>query len=66
MNYFLAKTDPQTYSIEDLEREERSLSSGHSCGKRPRGSGRRTLVNHPAHRAMHAQGAYNFRTAVIV
>jgi len=25
MNYFLAKTDPETYSIDDLEREKHTL-----------------------------------------
>ncbi len=28
MKYFLAKTDPETYSIEDLEREERTVWDG--------------------------------------
>jgi predicted RNA-binding protein with PUA-like domain len=28
MNYFLAKTDPETYSIEDLEREKRASWDG--------------------------------------
>jgi predicted RNA-binding protein with PUA-like domain len=28
MNYFLAKTDPETYSIEDLEREKRTTWDG--------------------------------------
>jgi predicted RNA-binding protein with PUA-like domain len=28
MNYFLAKTDPQTYSIDDLEREQRTAWDG--------------------------------------
>jgi predicted RNA-binding protein with PUA-like domain len=28
MNYFLAKTDPETYSIEDLEREKRTSWDG--------------------------------------
>ena len=28
MNYFLAKTDPQTYSIEDLERDQRTVWDG--------------------------------------
>jgi predicted RNA-binding protein with PUA-like domain len=28
MRYFLAKTDPETYSIEDLEREERTVWDG--------------------------------------
>jgi predicted RNA-binding protein with PUA-like domain len=28
MNYFLAKTDPETYSIEDLERERRTAWDG--------------------------------------
>lgn len=28
MNYFLAKTDPETYSIEDLEREQRTVWDG--------------------------------------
>jgi len=28
MSYFLAKTDPGTYSLEDLEREKRTLWDG--------------------------------------
>src|ERR1700732_3351665 len=28
MNYFLAKTDPETYSIDDLEREQRTVWNG--------------------------------------
>jgi len=28
MNYFLAKTDPETYSIEDLEREKKTVWDG--------------------------------------
>ena len=28
MNYFLAKTDPETYSIDDLEREKRTAWDG--------------------------------------
>jgi predicted RNA-binding protein with PUA-like domain len=28
MQYFLAKTDPETYSIDDLEREERTVWDG--------------------------------------
>src|SRR5215831_8949581 len=28
MGYFLAKTDPETYSIEDLEREKRTVWDG--------------------------------------
>src|SRR5690349_266989 len=28
MNYFLAKTDPETYSIDDLEREKRTVWDG--------------------------------------
>lgn len=28
MNYFLAKTDPETYSIDDLEREKKTLWDG--------------------------------------
>jgi len=28
MNYFLAKTDPETYSIDDLEREQRTVWDG--------------------------------------
>ncbi len=28
MNYFLAKTDPETYSIADLEREQRTVWDG--------------------------------------
>jgi len=28
MNYFLAKTDPETYSIDDLEREQRTAWDG--------------------------------------
>jgi predicted RNA-binding protein with PUA-like domain len=28
MNYFLAKTDPETYSIDDLEREGRTVWDG--------------------------------------
>jgi predicted RNA-binding protein with PUA-like domain len=28
MNYFLAKTDPETYAIEDLEREKRTVWDG--------------------------------------
>ena len=28
MNYFLAKTDPKTYSIDDLEREKRTVWDG--------------------------------------
>ena len=28
MNYFLAKTDPDTYAIEDLEREKRTVWDG--------------------------------------
>lgn len=28
MRYFLAKTDPETYSIDDLEREERTVWDG--------------------------------------
>jgi len=28
MSYFLAKTDPETYSLEDLERERRTLWDG--------------------------------------
>jgi len=28
MNYFLAKTDPETYSIEDFERERRTVWNG--------------------------------------
>jgi predicted RNA-binding protein with PUA-like domain len=28
MNYFLAKTDPETYSIDDLEREHRTTWDG--------------------------------------
>jgi len=28
MNYFLAKTDPETYSIDDLEREKRTMWDG--------------------------------------
>jgi len=28
MNYFLAKTDPDTYSLEDLEREKRTVWDG--------------------------------------
>ena len=28
MNYFLAKTDPDTYSIDDLEREQRTAWDG--------------------------------------
>jgi predicted RNA-binding protein with PUA-like domain len=28
MNYFLAKTDPETYSIEDLERDQRTAWDG--------------------------------------
>jgi predicted RNA-binding protein with PUA-like domain len=28
MSYFLAKTDPQTYSLEDLEREKRTIWDG--------------------------------------
>jgi len=28
MNYFLAKTDPETYSIDDLEREEKTTWDG--------------------------------------
>jgi predicted RNA-binding protein with PUA-like domain len=28
MNYFLAKTDPETYSIDDLERERRTTWDG--------------------------------------
>ena len=28
MNYFLAKTDPETYSIDDLEREHRTAWDG--------------------------------------
>src|SRR5438445_4795850 len=28
MNYFLAKTDPDTYSIDDLEREKRTVWDG--------------------------------------
>ncbi len=28
MNYFLAKTDPETYSIDDLERERRTVWDG--------------------------------------
>jgi predicted RNA-binding protein with PUA-like domain len=28
MSYFLAKTDPETYSLEDLEREKRTLWDG--------------------------------------
>jgi predicted RNA-binding protein with PUA-like domain len=28
MNYFLAKTDPETYSIDDLEREARTVWDG--------------------------------------
>lgn len=28
MNYFLAKTDPDTYSIDDLEREQRTVWDG--------------------------------------
>jgi predicted RNA-binding protein with PUA-like domain len=28
MNYFLAKTEPSTYSLDDLEREERTIWDG--------------------------------------
>jgi predicted RNA-binding protein with PUA-like domain len=28
MNYFLAKTDPDTYSIDDLEREKKTAWDG--------------------------------------
>lgn len=28
MNYFLAKTDPETYSIDDFEREQRTIWDG--------------------------------------
>ena len=28
MNYFLAKTDPETYSLEDLEREKKTVWDG--------------------------------------
>src|SRR6516162_6581718 len=28
MNYFLAKTDPETYSIDDLERDEKTAWDG--------------------------------------
>lgn len=28
MNYFLAKTDPETYSIDDLEREKKTVWDG--------------------------------------
>ncbi len=28
MNYFLAKTDPETYSLEDLEREQQTVWDG--------------------------------------
>src|SRR5260370_6608022 len=28
MNYFLAKTEPETYSIDDLEREQRTVWDG--------------------------------------
>ena len=28
MNYFLAKTDPDTYSIDDFERERRTVWDG--------------------------------------
>src|SRR5438093_13560867 len=28
MNYFLAKTDPETYSIEDLEKERKTVWDG--------------------------------------
>jgi predicted RNA-binding protein with PUA-like domain len=28
MNYFLAKTDPETYAIDDLEREQRTVWDG--------------------------------------
>ena len=28
MNYFLAKTDPETYSIDDLEREKQTVWDG--------------------------------------
>ncbi len=28
MNYFLAKTDPETYSIDDFEREKRTAWDG--------------------------------------
>src|ERR1043166_4526578 len=28
MNYFLAKTDPETYSIDDLEREKKTIWDG--------------------------------------
>jgi predicted RNA-binding protein with PUA-like domain len=28
MNYFLAKTDPETYSVEDLERDRRTVWDG--------------------------------------
>ncbi len=28
MSYFLAKTDPETYSLEDLEREKRTIWDG--------------------------------------
>ena len=28
MNYFLAKTDPETYSLDDLEREKRTVWDG--------------------------------------
>ena len=28
MEYFLAKTDPETYSLEDLEREKRTVWDG--------------------------------------
>jgi predicted RNA-binding protein with PUA-like domain len=28
MNYFLAKTDPETYSIDDLEREKHTVWDG--------------------------------------
>ena len=28
MNYFLAKTDPETYSVDDLEREHRTVWDG--------------------------------------
>jgi predicted RNA-binding protein with PUA-like domain len=28
MNYFLAKTDPETYSIDDLERDQRTVWDG--------------------------------------
>ncbi len=28
MNYFLAKTDPETYSVDDLERERKSVWDG--------------------------------------